>query len=368
MTLYIGVDIGGTKVLAGEVLPDGTVGRTARRSTPGRLVDVALVEDALTEAVQEVAGGRRIDGVGLAAAGFVDAAGERVMFAPHLPWRMDPTRARLETRWGVPVALDNDANCAARAEYSFGVARGYTDVVMVTLGTGIGGSLVLGRTLLRGHNGMAGEFGHMQVVPNGQACECGRTGCWEQYCSGNALVRFARARLDGHEATLLDEACGGDPAALTGPMVTDAARRGDAVALEAFAAVGGWLGVGAANLIAAFDPELVVVGGGVSAAGDLLLGPARTALAESLVGAGHREIPPLQQARFGPEAGIVGAADLARTEAVRPIFRRRRGELVRRARRRERLQRFRDLVTPDQTPASTAGRRRPRGRRGPSAS
>jgi glucokinase len=365
VTLYIGVDIGGTKVLAGEVLPDGTVGRTARRSTPGRLVDVDLVENALTEAVLEVADGRRIDGVGLAAAGFVDAAGERVMFAPHLPWRMDPTRARLEARWGVPVALDNDANCAARAEYSFGVARGYTDVVMITLGTGIGGSLILARTLLRGQNGMAGEFGHMQVVPNGQACECGGTGCWEQYCSGNALVRFARARLDTQE-TLLEEACGGDPAALTGPMVTEAARRGDAVALQAFESVGGWLGVGAANLIAAFDPELVVIGGGVSAAGDLLLEPARKALAESLVGAGHREIPTLQQASFGPEAGIVGAADLARAEAIRPIFRRRRGELVRRARRRERLQRFRDLVTPE--PTATTSRRRPRGRRGPSAS
>ncbi|GAB7004246.1 ROK family glucokinase [Nocardioides sp. AN3] len=365
MTLYIGVDIGGTKVLAGEVLPDGTVGRTARRSTPGRQVDVALVEDALTEAVFEVADGRRIDAVGLAAAGFVDAAGERVMFAPHLPWRMDPTRARLEARWGVPVALDNDANCAARAEYALGVARGYTDVVMITLGTGIGGSLILGRTLLRGHNGMAGEFGHMQVVPEGQSCECGGFGCWEQYCSGNALVRFARAQL-GSRPTLLHDACGGDPAALTGPMVTEAAHLGDAVAQEAYTSVASWLGVGVANLVAAFDPELVVIGGGVSAAGDLLLEPAREALAQSLVGAGHREIPPLRQARFGPEAGIVGAADLARTEAVRPLFRRRRGERVRRARRRERLQRFRDLVAPE-VPA-TAERRRPRGRRGPSAS
>jgi glucokinase len=244
---------------------------------------------------------------------------------------------------------------------------------MITLGTGIGGSLILGGTLLRGHNGMAGEFGHMQVVPGGRDCECGGTGCWEQYCSGNALVRFARARLadDAQEAhgarvTALTDLCGGDPAALTGPLVTDAARRGDAVALAAFASVGHWLGVGVANLVAAFDPELVVVGGGVSAADGLLLDPAREALAESLVGAGHREIPPVQQARFGPEAGIVGAADLARTEGVRPMFRRRRGELVRRARRRERLQRFRELVTPE--PPPTAARRRPRGRRGPSAS
>ncbi|MFT4286833.1 ROK family protein [Nocardioides sp.] len=360
MSLYIGVDIGGTKVLAAEVLADGSIGRTAQRWTPGRSVPVEMVEDALTEAVMEVARGRRIDGVGLAAAGFVDATGDRVMFAPHLPWRHDPTRARLEARWGVPVALDNDANCAARAEFSYGLARGYRDIVMVTLGTGIGGGLILGGTLVRGNNGMAGEFGHMQVVPNGQACECGGTGCWEQYSSGNALVRFARAHYDS--AALLIELSGGDPDLVTGPMVTEAARQGDQVALAAFGAVGGWLGVGLANLVAAFDPEVVVVGGGVSAADELLLGPARAALTESLVGAAYRDVPPVLRARFGPEAGVVGAADLARTEAFLPLFRRRRGERVRRARRRERLRLFRDWT---EGPAATTERRRPRGRRAP---
>ena len=318
--LHIGVDIGGTKVLAAEVAPDGTVLRTARRTTPGRRVDVALVEDALTEAVGEVADGRPVAGVGLAAAGFVDAAGERVMFAPHLPWRGEPTRSRLEDRWGTAVALDNDANCAARAELALGAARGCRDVVMVTMGTGIGGALVLGGSLLRGRNGMAGEFGHMQVVPDGQACECGGSGCWEQYSSGNALVRHARTRMIAlrlEAPGLLDELSGGDPAALTGPMVTTAAQAGDPVALEAFDVIGTWLGVGLANLAAAFDPELLVVGGGVSAAGDLLLGPARTALAASLVGSAHRSVPPVTRARFGPEAGVVGAADLVRSLASR---------------------------------------------------
>ncbi|MFT4264873.1 MAG: ROK family protein [Nocardioides sp.] len=355
MAVTIGVDIGGTKVLAAEVLPDGTVGRVARRSTPGRLVPVEVVEDALTDAVQEAADGRRIDAVGLAAAGFVDAAGERVMFAPHLPWRLDPARARLEARWGVPVALDNDANCAARAEFSYGVARGHHDVVMVNLGTGIGGGIILGGTLMRGHNGMAGEFGHMRVVPDGHECECGRRGCWEQYCSGNALVREFR-RLGGSTE-------------LSGPRITAAAESGDPVALAAFATIGRWLGVGLADLTAAFDPELLVVGGGVSAAGELLLGPARQAFEESLVGAGHRDLPPLVKARFLNDAGVIGAADLARTEAVRPIFRRRRGELVKRARRRERLRRFLaplDGLDPLDTGASATGaRRRPRGRRAP---
>lgn len=315
MGLFIGVDIGGTKVLAAEVSSDGEVLRVARRTTPGRRVQISLVEDALTEAVLEVADGRPIDGVGLAAAGFVDAAGERVMFAPHLPWRGDPTRSRLEARWGVPVALDNDANCAARAELELGAARGASDVLMITLGTGIGGAVVLGGTLLRGRNGMTGEFGHMQVVPDGLPCECGGAGCWEQYCSGNALVRFVRARLEAATfvgPSVVEELAGGDPAAVTGPMVTTAAQRGDELALAAFAAVGDWLGVGTANLVAALDPVCVVVGGGVSAAGDLLLRPARVALQRSLVGAAHRVVPEIVQASFGPEAGVVGAAAMAR--------------------------------------------------------
>jgi glucokinase len=314
--VYIGVDIGGTKVMAAVVDEAGTVGPIARRSTPGRRVEVSLVEDALTEAIEEAAAGRPIAGVGIAAAGFVDAAGERVMFAPHLPWRNDPTRSRLEARWGVPVVLDNDANCAARAEIALGAAREACDVLMVTMGTGIGGAVVLGGTLVRGRNGMAGEFGHMQVVPEGRPCECGGEGCWEQYSSGNALVRHVQGRLQAEPyagSPLAAELAGADPAELTGPMVTAAAERGDTLAIEAFEEIGAWLGVGVANLVAAFDPELVVIGGGVSAAGELLLAPARAALERSLVGAAHRAIPPVLQAQFGPEAGVVGAAALART-------------------------------------------------------
>lgn len=294
MGLYIGVDIGGTKVVAAEVHSDDSLGATARRATPGRRVAVSLVEDAITEAVLEVAAGRPIAGVGLAAAGFVDRSGERVMFAPHLPWVDDPVRARLEDRWGCPVAMDNDANCAALAELTGGAAVGVDQALLVTLGTGIGGAVILGGRLLRGANGMAGEFGHMQVKPGGRACECGRTGCWEQYCSGNALVR----RLEKQQ--------------LTGPAITEAALAGDPAACRALEKTGRWLGVGVANLVAAFDPALVVVGGGVSAAGDLLLDAARAALASSLVGAGHRVVPPIVRARFGPEAGVVGAAHLVR--------------------------------------------------------
>jgi glucokinase len=321
VSLFIGVDVGGTKVLAAAVSSTGRVRQVARRTTPGRLVDAQLVEDALTEAVMEVAAGRRIDGVGIAAAGFVDAAGERVMFAPHLPWRGEQVRARLMERWRTTVVLDNDANCTARAEVTHGAARGAVDAIVVTLGTGIGGAVVLDGRVHRGSNGMAGEFGHMQVVPDGLGCECGGRGCWEQYSSGNALVRHARARV-GAEPTVLDGLCGGDPERLTGPMVTTAAEEGDLVAREAFASVGDWLGVGVANLVAAFDPDVVVVGGGVSAAGDHLLDPARSALSRSLVGGRHRVVPPVLRAVLGPEAGAVGGADLARA-VVRGVGRRR---------------------------------------------
>jgi glucokinase len=315
--VVVGVDIGGTKVLAGVVDPDGRVTRTGRRTTPGRRVVTSQVEDALAGAILDAAAGEPLAGVGVAAAGFVDSAGERVMFAPHLPWQGEPLRDLLEQRLGCPVALDNDANCAARAEAHHGAARGATSALMITMGTGIGGAVLLEGQVLRGANGMAGEFGHMQVVPGGRPCECGRGGCWEQYSSGNALVRDARA-LMAEQPSVLTELSDGHPDQVTGPMVTTAAEAGDLVARAAFASVGDWLGVGTANLVAALDPQVVVIGGGVSAAGDRLLDPARAALQRTLVGVDHRVVPRLVAAELGPEAGMVGAALLVDDRAGQP--------------------------------------------------
>lgn len=308
--VWIGVDVGGTKVLAAAVEGSRIVS-TAHRDTPGRRVDVTVLEDALADAVAAAADGAPIAGVGVAAAGFVDAAGERVVFAPHLPWRGERVTERLAERFGAPVVLDNDANCHAAAEVAFGSAAGAQVAVMITLGTGIGGALVVSGRLLRGRHGLAGEFGHMQVVPGGQSCPCGLRGCWEQYCSGDALVRYVRDRF-GDEPTLLTGWCDGDAARVTGPMVTEAAELGDPVAQAAFNYVGTWLGIGAANLVAAIDPDVIVVGGGVSAAGERLLGPARRALAQHLVAAEEREVAPLLGAALGPSAGVIGAAALAR--------------------------------------------------------
>jgi glucokinase len=189
---------------------------------------------------------------------------------------------------------------------------------MITLGTGIGGALLVAGQVVRGRFGIAGEFGHMQVVPEGVRCECGNRGCWEQYASGNALVREARSLVSANSPLASDllERVGGDPAHLTGPLITEAARAGDQTAIELLTEIGHWLGVGIANLAAAFDPGLFVVGGGVSAAGELLLEPARDRYRKQLTGRGYRPEAEIVAARLGNEAGVIGAADLARESVL----------------------------------------------------
>lgn len=310
--VVVGVDVGGTKIVAAVVTPDGVCGPVVRVPTPKH--DVAVLEQTLTDVVTAAAtaaGAAAATAVGLSAAGFVDAEGRSVAFAPHLPWRDAPVRDRLSERWAVPVALENDATCAMVAESVHGAAQGRDSAVLLTLGTGIGGGLVVGGRVVRGAGGMAGEFGHMTVVPDGRGCECGGQGCWEQYCSGRALLRAAQTAAHG-STSRMSELCGGDPERLTGPMVTESARAGDPVALGVFSEVGRWLGLGLRNLVAALDPEVVVVGGGLGAAGDLLLDPAREELERRVVGVGHRTVPPVLSATTGPEAGLVGAAVLAR--------------------------------------------------------
>ena len=310
--LAIGVDIGGTKVAAGLVDEDGQVLARARRLTPSR--DPQAVEATIVEVVDELRTGHDVVAVGIGAAGFVDADRARVMFAPHLAWRNEPLQVAVAEVTGLPVVVENDANAAAWAEWRFGAGRGQTHVVCVTLGTGIGGGIVTNGRVERGRYGMAGEFGHMVVVPDGHRCECGNRGCLEQYASGNVLGREARelARAGSPVTVPLMERVGGDVDALVGPLVTEAARDGDPCAIELFDEVGRWLGVGLANLAAALDPGVFVIGGGVSDAGELLLKPARESFRRTLTGRGFRPEPQILKAALGPEAGLVGAADLAR--------------------------------------------------------
>jgi glucokinase len=210
--------------------------------------------------------------------------------------------------------VENDANAAAWGENRFGAGRDETDLVCVTVGTGIGGGIVIDDRLYRGRFGIGGEIGHMQVVADGRLCGCGQRGCWEQYASGNALVREARERAAEArgEATILLRMGDGTPEMITGRHVTEAARLGDEVALAAFATVGRWLGQGLADLVAVLDPGRFIIGGGVSEAGDLVLEPARTSFEALLTGRDVRPIAQVVLAELGNDAGLVGAADLAR--------------------------------------------------------
>ncbi|MFC7548391.1 ROK family glucokinase [Plantactinospora sp. GCM10030261] len=313
MTLTIGVDVGGTKVAGGVVDESGTVLARARRDTPAE--DVGKTRDVIIEVVTELTAGRQIEAVGIGAAGWIDASRSIVQFAPNIAWRDEPLREYVSTAVGLPVIVENDANAAAWAEFRHGAARtADASMVMLTIGTGVGGGVILGGELLRGANGIAAELGHMLAVPDGHLCGCGRLGCIEQYASGSALVRFARsgARQEPDRATLLLDLAGGDPEAVTGRMVTSAAQAGDPVSAEAFAQLGRWLGMAMADLVQILDPQMVVIGGGVIDAGELLLGPTDRSYRESLAQRGRLPVAEIRPAELGNDAGVVGAADLAR--------------------------------------------------------
>lgn len=314
MGLAIGVDVGGTKVAAGVVADDGTIVSELRRPTPSDSPE--RTADVIVELVQELRKEHEVTTVGVGAAGFIDADRSTVLFSANLAWRHEPLRARIADRIKLPVVIENDANAAGWAEAKFGAGRGEKELVLITLGTGIGGAIILDGRLYRGRWGIAGEPGHMTMVPGGIRCGCGNRGCWERYCSGTALTREARERVSASPlagADLLARA-GGTVAGVTGPIVTEAAKAGEALSLEVLDEVAGWLGRGLANISALLDPGAYIIGGGLAAAGELLLAPARIAYAGALTGRGHRPLADIRLAQLGNEAGIVGAAALARLE------------------------------------------------------
>ena len=279
MALAIGIDVGGTKVAAGVVDEDGTLVARLRRPTPS--TSPADVERTIAEVVAALRADHEVVAVGVGAAGFISADGSRVLFAPNLAWRDEPLLQEVERLVGLPVVVENDANAMAWGEYRFGAGQGEPNLVCVTVGTGIGGGIVLNGALFRGRFGIAGEVGHTQRVPGGRRCGCGLRGCWEQYCSGRALLHEAREIADVQKAygARLLELGGGRPEGIEAEHVTQAAKEGDAAALACFAEIGAALGQGLADLVAVLDPGRFVVGGGVADAGELLLGPAREAFA-----------------------------------------------------------------------------------------
>lgn len=308
----LGIDVGGTKIAAGAVDPDGRILERVQVPTPAQ--DPDAIVRTIVDLARRLGAGDRIDQVGVCVAGFVDKSRSQVIFSPNLAWRDVPLREQIEESLGVECAIENDANAAAWGEFRFGAGRDPADLLMVTVGTGVGGGIVIDGNLVRGGFGIAAEIGHIGLVPQGERCGCGNLGCLEAYGSGTALVRATRraAGQDPQRAAGLIEGAGGNVEAITGPQITAAALAGDEFAKGQFEDLGGWLGLGVANIAEIIDPSVVIVGGGVSRAGEVLLGPMRASVRRHLSGAEHRPILSLRLAEMGNDAGLVGVADLAR--------------------------------------------------------
>lgn len=313
MDLTVGVDLGGTKCLGVVVDHLGSVVDEVRVPTPrGKEATLDVLGDVAATLRDRQRGGTVL-GAGVGVPGLVDADGI-LRFAPNLPGVNElPLAGPLAERLGLPVVIENDASCAGWGEREAGAGRGRAHMILVTLGTGIGGGIVLGGRLYRGHHGFAGEIGHMVVDPNGPPCPCGQRGCWERFASGSGLGRLAREAAVGARADRIVALAGGDPELVKGEHVTAAAAEGDAEALEVMASFGWWVALGLANLANAFDPQLFVLGGGLVEAGDVLLEPVRTAFRELLDGAEHRPAVEILPAQLGEHAGAIGAGLLARS-------------------------------------------------------
>ena len=306
----IGIDIGGTKI-AGAVVTDlGEIVAEDRVATEAG--DSDAIVDAVVRMIEKLSTGRDIRAAGVAAPGFIDAAQSVVYYTPNIPWRGEPLRQRLTERLGLDITIDNDANAAGWAEFRFGAGRLVSDMTMLTIGTGVGGAIVTRDQLFRGGFGAGAELGHMRVAPDGLPCGCGARGCIEQYGSGRALLRMAGAIADvggiGQQLARVRETNG----SLSGGDVSALIMAGDPGALAALRELGHWLGQACASLSAVLDPQLFVFGGGVAVAGDLLLDPIREAYGSHLPARGYHPEPDFVIAELVNDAGMVGAADLAR--------------------------------------------------------
>ncbi|MFK7918284.1 MAG: ROK family protein [Ilumatobacter sp.] len=305
MTVRVGIDVGGTKALGVALDASGNVVAEERRPTPRGVDSLDPLIDTLVELAASL-GARGSVGIGVP--GLVSRAGV-LRAAPNLDGVADFEVGRLlGERLGHDVAVDNDATCAAVAEWQLGAGHGVHDMLLVTLGTGIGGGVVAQGTLQRGMNGFAGEFGHMVVDLNGPRCPCGRRGCWERYASGSGLGMLAREAATARRLDAVVEHAGGDPQNVRGEHVQAAARDGDDAARAVIDDFGRWVALGLANLTNVLDPEMIVLGGGLAAGAELYLEPITRWYGELLYQPHLRPSPRIEFARWGPLAGAVGAA------------------------------------------------------------
>ncbi|HEY8201354.1 MAG TPA: ROK family protein [Actinomycetota bacterium] len=311
VVVTVGVDGGGTKVLAGLVDERGTVLQRVLVPT-----DPDNGTGSVLRAVEELLGGTGGHGapaapvaIGVGVAGYVHQPEGRVVFSANVAYAPPDVKVAVSARFGLPVVVENDANAACWGERTFGAGRGCDEMVMVTVGTGVGGGIVTGGRLLRGLHGYGGEIGHMTIVDGGPLCACGQHGCVEALASGSAIARMAREAVGRAEDSIILELAGDNPSRITGALVTEAARADDELAIEVLARAGRALGTCFANLTNLLDPEIIVVGGGAAEAGWFLTEPARLELVRRV--ADRREPPELAMARLGSDAGMVGAASLA---------------------------------------------------------
>lgn len=313
--LSLGVDIGGTKILAGAVSESGEVMFEHRVASPAQNPEemVTTVADLINTVIQEVG---EVASIGVAAAGFMNLDRSKVLYAPNLNWRNEPLQQKISDRIGRRVFVENDANAAGWAEFRFGAAREFNSMAMLTLGTGVGGAVVDGGKLMRGGFGIAGELGHITVVRDGMVCGCGRRGCVEQYASGTALLRSATELADSGDPLgarlreLRDQA-----GELSGHQAHQAVKEKDPGALKLVENAAEHLACAMGSMVAVLDPEVFVIGGGLSELGETLLEPLRRELAKQLPANGFRPQAPVVRAQFSNQAGLIGAAELARESA-----------------------------------------------------
>ncbi len=305
----VGVDVGGTKIAALRMTVEGSIEASTVIATPASDQDAALpaIEAAIASVIDD-----DVVAIGIGMAGLVDARTGVLLTTPNLVWRNLPLEADLAPTFSLPVTRGQrrDGRRVGRTVASAPPAD-YDDSLFVGVGTGIGGGIVMGGRLVRGAHGLAGEIGHVIVEPDGPACGCGNRGCWEQVASGLAIARAGARTVADDPGSAIGRLVGGDPRRVTGEVVSQAAREGDAAAIAILAEVGRRLGEGVAGLVNVLDPEIVVIGGGASEAGELLLAPLRAAFLASLEGADVRPEVPIVAAALGNDAGAIGAGLLA---------------------------------------------------------
>ena len=308
---YIGVDLGGTHMAIGVVNPEGRIVAKAETPTLPERPYQELVADmvkcmrtAMSDAKIDVAD---VHSIGIGIPGTADRNGV-VVFCTNLGWHNIPLREEIQKYINKPVFIDNDANVAGWAEYAAGVSRGTDTNVFLTLGTGVGAGIVINGKLWAGRHNVAAEYGHLTMnADDGEPCTCGKTGCTERYCSATAIIRMGKEACEKNPGCLLEKRCGGDLNKLNAKLIIDAAKEGDTIAMSVFNRYADYLTIAVNNIVSFLDPDMIVLGGGVSHAGEFLLNAVRERLPKYLM---FKTLPyaEIRQAKLGNDAGIIGAA------------------------------------------------------------